>query len=380
MKSYNGLFDNMLSESAMDDAFRKAARGKRKREDVQYVLGDLEKHKKKLTKLLVKDRFKLKKHETCKINEYNCHKERNIVKPYFRYEQVVHHLVVAQLKPVVMDGLYEFSCGSIPERGCHYGKRHIEKWIAQYGDKPIYVLKMDIRHFFENIDHDILKGKLDGIIRDKRFLKLCYMIIDNHEVGIPLGYYTSQWFANLYFKKFDHYVKEVLHADHYIRYMDDMNIFDTSKERLHWIRENISEYLEKELRLELKGNWQVFPLAVDSKDVHGRPLDFMGFKFYRNATTLRKSILRRVRRKSRRIARKSKVTWYDAVSMISYIGWITHTATYNYYLSQVKPNIDIKSLKLKVSRHDRRENRKHDELANSEGDARVPSLGGGQIH
>lgn len=366
----------MLSESSMDEAFRNAAKGKSKREDVQNVIGDLDKHKKKLKKLLVKDRFKLKKHESCRINEYNCHKERDIVKPYFRYEQVVHHLVVGQLKPIVMSGFYEFSCGSIPERGCHYGKKHIEKWIEQYGDQPIYVLKMDIRHFFENVDHDILKKMLADIIRDKRFLKLLYMIIDNHEVGLPLGYYTSQWLANFYLKKFDHYVKEELGADNYIRYMDDMNIFDTDKKKLHWMRQKISEYLENVLHLELKDNWQVFPLANDSKDRHGRPLDFMGFKFYRNVTTLRKSILYRARRKSNRIAKKSKVTWYDAVSMISYMGWITHTATYDYYVKYIKPNVVMKVLKLKVSRHSRKES-EYDKLAKSKRVAGDQALGGG---
>lgn len=366
----------MLSESSMDEAFRNAAKGKSKREDVQNVIGDLDKHKKKLKKLLVKDRFKLKKHESCRINEYNCHKERDIVKPYFRYEQVVHHLVVGQLKPIVMSGFYEFSCGSIPERGCHYGKKHIEKWIEQYGDQPIYVLKMDIRHFFENVDHDILKKMLADIIRDKRFLKLLYMIIDNHEVGLPLGYYTSQWLANFYLKKFDHYVKEELGADNYIRYMDDMNIFDTDKKKLHWMRQKISEYLENVLHLELKDNWQVFPLANDSKDRHGRPLDFMGFKFYRNVTTLRKSILYRARRRSNRIAKKSKVTWYDAVSMISYMGWITHTATYDYYVKYIKPNVVMKVLKLKVSRHSRKES-EYDKLAKSKRVAGDQALGGG---
>ena len=269
-----------------------------------------------------------------------------------------------------MKGFYEYSCGSIPKRGCHYGKKHVEKWIRSYPEnETVYVLKMDIRHFFENIDHDILKSKLSKIIRDKKFLRLVFKIIDNHEVGLPLGYYTSQWFANFYLKDFDHFVKEELGAEFYIRYMDDMTIFSTDKQRLHEIRKAIEEYLGTKLHVHLKDNWQVFPLAETKDDNHGRCLDFMGFKFYRKYTSVRKSILYRVRRKANKIDKKNRegkpVTWKDATSMISYMGWIDKTNTYQYYLDYIKPKVIIKSMKRKVSKHHRKEN-KHDRLEASD--------------
>lgn len=370
MHSYNGLFEDMLTDSSMTTAFLDASKGKRNRNDVQRVLNNLEAEKENLRRILDTETLRLVKHPTCTINEANCHKERDIVKPFFKYEQVVHHLVVAQLKPIIMKGFYEYSCGSIPDRGCHYGKKHIERWIRRYPeDQTIYVLKMDIRHFFENVDHDILKAKLSKIIRDKKFLRLLFKIIDNHPVGLPLGYYTSQWLANFYLKEFDHYVKEDLEAEDYMRYMDDMTLLDTDKDKLHHIREQVSKFLKEELNVNIKDDWQVYPLARNRDDKHGRPLDFMGFKFYREYTSLRKSILFRARQKANRIAKKEKsgkpVTWKDATSMISYMGWIDHTSTYQYYLDYIKTKVTIRVLKHKVSKHSRKENKYHDRLDSS---------------
>lgn len=359
MKSYNGLFDTMLSDECMDKAFLDASKGKRGRKDVLRVFKNYNECKAELAEMLDSERFRPAKHKPCIINEANCQKEREIVKPFFRYEQVVHHLVVGQLKGIILKGFYEYSCGSIPERGCHYGKKHMERWIKRYEGKELYVLKMDIRHFFENVDHDILKRKLSEVVRDQKFLRLCNLIIDANEQGIPLGYYTSQWFANFYLKSFDHYVKEDLRANEYMRYMDDMVILDESKERLHEIRHCVEEYLSSELNVELKGNYQVFPLAVDSKDRGGRALDFMGFKFYRNTVTLRKSILFRARRKANRIGRKIRATWYDAVAMISYHGWFKHTHTFLYFICNIETQVHFGTLRSRVSNHSKKEVKKN---------------------
>lgn len=360
----------MLADEALTVAFQDASKGKRNRKDVQRVLNNLEAEKANLKDLLINEKVEFVKHPVCIINEYSCQKEREIIKPYYRYEQVIHHLVVAQLKPIIMHGFYEYSCGSIPDRGCHFGKRHMERWIRSYPkDKTIYVLKMDIRHFFENVDHDVLKVKLSKVIRDKKFLRLCFKIIDHVEKGLPLGYYTSQWFANFYLKDFDHYMKEVLGADKYMRYMDDMVVLDTDLEHLHMILEGAEKYLNEELHVELKGNWQIFPMLHDKQDVGGRALDFMGFKFYRNHTTLRKSILKRARRKALNIGKKRRegkpITHKDATSMISRMGWLDHTDTYEYYLKYIKPQVIIRDMKHKVSKHQRKENKRNDRLENS---------------
>ena len=80
----------------------------------------------------------------------------------------------------------------------------------------------------------------------------------------------------------------------------------------------------------------------------------MGFKFYRNRTTLRKSNLLRATRKAAQIGRSLTICWKQASSMLSYMGWITHTNTYGVFYQRIRPFVDIKRLKKIVSKHSRR--------------------------
>lgn len=85
----------------------------------------------------------------------------------------------------------------------------------------------------------------------------------------------------------------------------------------------------------------------------GRDLDFMGFRFYRNRTILRKSIMYKATRKARKISKKEKATILDARQMLSYLGWIDCTDTYLMYRKWIKPCINFQQLKRKVSRYDK---------------------------
>ena len=210
---------------------------------------------------------------------------------------------------------------------------------------------MDIRHFFDSIPHDRLKAKLKKTVHDEKMLELLFRIIDVTEVGIPLGFYTSQWLSNWYLQGLDHFIKEQLCAVHYMRYMDDMVIFGSNKRVLHRMRQAISDYLEMELGLELKANWQVFRFSYGNNQ--GRDLDFMGFRFYRNRTILRKSIMYKATRKARKISKKEKTTILDARQMLSYLGWIDCTDTYLMYRKWIKPCVSFQQLKRKVSRYDK---------------------------
>jgi hypothetical protein len=283
-------------------------------------------------------------------------------------EQIVHHMVIEVLKPIFLKGMYEHSYGSIPGRGAHAGKKIIEKWIAN-GDREMkYCLKMDIRKYFDSVPRDRLKAKLRKIIHDERFMAVLTEIIDtgDSERGIPIGFYTSQWFANWYLTGLDHYIKEVLKVKYYIRYMDDMVIFGGNKRRLHQIRREVERYLWEELGLELKRNWQVFQFDYVKKNGKhvGRDLDFMGFRFFRDRTILRKGLMIKMTRKARRIGKKDVKTAYDCVQMLSYLGWIDCADVYNVYKRMVKPHVCFKYLKRRVSAKAKKENREDARRAN----------------
>lgn len=364
MKSYNHLFEQYISEENYRLAVRNATKHKggkrRKYRKAQYYRDNVDKLMPDM--LEYARHFQNSPHTPKMIYDGLRRKQRAIVVPTMR-EQVVHHMVINVMKPIFMKSMYEHSYGSIPDRGAHLAKQRIEKWIRTDAKGMKYCLKLDIRKFFDSIPHDILKFKLSKLIHDYQFLQILYTIIDAtpENRGIPLGFYTSQWFANWYLEDFDHFVKEELHAKYYVRYMDDMVIFGSNKRELHRMFDAIRIYLKDELDLTVKGNWQIFLFDYVRKDGShvGRDLDFMGFRFYRDRTVLRRSVMLKATRKAKRVCKKKRTkTIHDARQMLSYLGWIDATDTYGMYKKRIKPYISFQAMKRRVSRHQKRENRR----------------------
>ena len=149
-----------------------------------------------------------------------------------------------------------------------------------------------------------------------------------------------------------------------------------------------SDMIEEETRLKASLDWQVFrfeyPVMKDGKPVldenrkqvtKGRMLDFMGFQFHHDRTTIRKSNIEAARRKANHISKQDKISWYNASVMLSYMGLFKHTDTYNYYIEYIKPKINVKKLKRIVSKHSRKENEQHDRL--EKGDRNTAGTSGG---
>ena len=119
-----------------------------------------------------------------------------------------------------------------------------------------YFLKMDVRKYFDSIDHATLKTQLAKIVSDKKALQVFYLIIDSglslSDKGMPIGNLTSQYFANHYLSPFDRYFKEQCRAKHYIRYMDDIVILSDSKNEINNFYIKAVCYANEKLKLELK--------------------------------------------------------------------------------------------------------------------------------
>lgn len=345
MKSYKNLMEQIASEENIRAAIMNASKRKRGRRDVKEVLENIDYHIARVREMLLSGTYVAHVDEPVIVNEGTHHKVRRIRKPHFVYDQIVHHCIIQVLQPIFTAPMYRYSCGSIPTRGAHYGKKRIEKWLKHDLKGTRYVFKMDIKHFYESVDKDILKAMLKKKIRDWQALALIYEVIDSCEKGLPLGNYTSQWFANFMLTPLDHYIKEQLHAKYYMRYMDDIVIFGSNKKELHKIRREIERYLSENLHLRIKENWQVFKFIYTDKHgkEHGRPLDFMGWQFYRDKTILRKSIFIRIMRKARNVGRHTTIK--GAQGMISYMGYIKHTDTYGSYRDHIRPYVDIGKLK-----------------------------------
>ncbi len=356
MKSYNNLFEKFISDDNIELAIKNAFQGSKKknRKDVKKALADPETLKKRVREYALN--FKNCEHTPKEIYDGISRKKRTIIVPKMM-EQIVHHMVCNVLIPIIQPSLYEHSYASLPNKGANLGKKYIEKHIRR-GKDVKYYFKFDIQKYFNTIPHDVLKAKFSRIIRDKRFLGVIFEIIDVIPVGIPFGFYTFHWLANFYLSEFDHWVKEELKSAAYYRYMDDRVIFSDNKRTLHRMKNQIEQYINNDIGLKLKDNWQVVRFDYTKKDgsVIGRDLDFMGFRFYRNRTTMRKKILHKARTKANRISKKKRYTIHDCRQMLSYNGYFKHTDTYNYKMRWITTKVNMRAMKKRISDFDRRKN------------------------
>lgn len=363
MKSYNHLFEKVMDYDNIDRAIMQASKHKRERPEVKRVLDNKDRYIKKLQELLNNQTLYFVTHEGVKINDGIQHKRRCIIQPHFVFDQIIHHCVIQAMQDLLNRGMYEFSCGSVPDRGANRGKRYIEKYIREHKNSSEikYIAKMDIHHFFESVSPELLKARFKKYIHDDRMNWLLGKIVDAgnviidgemRHIGLPIGYYTSQWFANWLLQDLDHFIKEQLRAKCYVRYMDDIVIFGSSKRKLHKDIESIKNFLAA-YKLQLKGNYKVFKFDYINKEGKhtGSPLDFMGFQFYRDRTILRKSIMIKAGRKARKISRTPHLSWYEATQMLSYNGWFKHTNTHKTFEKYIKPYVCIKLCKKMVRRH-----------------------------
>lgn len=354
MKTVKNIYHYVYDLGNLKMAIENAANDKKDRADVQRVLSDVDGYAKVLQNLLMNRKYKPGPYNEFPINKNKPQKERTVSKPSF-IDLIVQHAVIQVLTPIIMKGMYRYSCGSINGRGTLYAKKAVEKWVRNDKKNTKYCLKMDIKQFYPSVNLGMMKNVLRKHIADYNMLWLLDTIIDIKDRGLALGHYTSPWFANLLLQDLDHTIKEKFGAKYYIRYMDDMVIFGPNKKKLHKMRQAISEYL-KPYGLCLKDDWQVFKYGVKVKTRKGgerisRVLDFCGYRFYRTHTLLRKTIAKRFRRQLNRIVKRMPVkpTVYQCRRVMSYLSWTKHGNCYNFYQKNLQSRIDIKLLKGVIS-------------------------------
>lgn len=184
MKTYKHLYEDFISDDNIRASILKASIGKRNRKEVRPIIENIDTWIPIVRAYAVN--FRNCKHTPKTINEFGYGKMRIIIVPRFM-EQIVHHMLVAVLKPIVLKGMYEHSYGSIPDRGLHLAGKRIRHWLKDKKNTKYY-LKMDIHHFFASISHDMLKTFISRAIRDEDYLKVLFEVIDVQERGLPLGF------------------------------------------------------------------------------------------------------------------------------------------------------------------------------------------------
>lgn len=367
MKTYKHLFDNMLDLSEIESAIVEASHGKATRNNVSQILAHKHDAAIEVQRILLNG-YTPYKHERGTIQEGRHRKLRDdIQKPAFWPEQIIHHLIVRQLKPILIPRMADNVGGMVSGQDLHRYKPHLfqankkvrgrgaswaakrmARWRDGYHGKKFYVLETDVKSFYDSIDINILYEKLCHYVKDERFLKLCRTILSRAGPGIPKGYYTSPWFAQLYFMDTDNYIQQELKPDHYLRYMDNMFLFSKNKRKLRSMRDNLQNYLVSNLQLSLNGSTQVY--KFEQSCARGRAIECLGFIIHRDRITIRKNIIKRIRAKSYRIDRLNRWTLHNCTAMLSYKGWFKHTNSRKYYERYIKPHTSWRKLRRKLRR------------------------------
>jgi len=256
-------------------------------------------------------------------------KIRHIKVPRFYPDQIIHWALMQVIDPLINRGMDKYCCGSVKGRGTMAAKKAVDRFIKK-GKNVKYVYKADIHHFFESVNTSVLKRQFRRIIKDAKVLKLIDEILDNGGSGLPIGYYTSQAFSNFYLQGFDHYVKQTVKIKHYVRYADDMVMLDSNKRKLHKARKAFEAYLKRG-DLKIKNDWQVWRYGT-------RPIDFVGYRFYKSFTLLRKAMFYSLTRAVRKIARFG-MRMRQVLRFLSYMGWTKRINFKKYYIEKIKPII-----------------------------------------
>ena len=223
-------------------------------------------------------------------------------------DRIVHHAIVNIIEPIFEKIFIYDSYASRKDKGTHKAIERFKEFMRKVSKNGKlvknalnnnmiegYVLKADIRHYFEEVNHNILIKILRRKIDDAKTIQLINKVLKNFDSkvfgkGMPLGNLTSQFFANVYLNDLDYFVKHELKVKYYIRYVDDFVILHSSKKRLEYLKTKIEEFLKVYLELDLHlDKTQILPLR--------NGITFLGYRIFYHYTLMNKKNIKGIMKK-----------------------------------------------------------------------------------
>ena len=231
-------------------------------------------------------------------------------------DRIVHRWVVDNfLEPYFVPTFIPTSYACLKGKGMHKACIDVQKTMRHCKViwKNYYILKMDIKKYFQNINKDILYKILQRKIQDKKLLILLEKIIYSNEgkYGLAIGNYTSQMFANIYLNEVDQYAKNILHCNYYFRYLDDTVILVETKKQAKMILEKIRNFLKEKLELELNKKTQIF------KSKQG--VNFCGYKINEYRLKVRDRGKRALKKKIKKLKYEIKKGTISSIEAKKYL-------------------------------------------------------------
>jgi retron-type reverse transcriptase len=327
-KRVGNIYNENLTFETLLLSHQKAKRNKRFKSEIILFEMDLEKNIFQLILELKNGEYKFGTYKSFTIHEP---KER-LIKTLSYKDRVVQMWYVENfIKPIFLNQFIEETYACIPKRGVHKSKEKMQYFMRKKkrANTNYWILKCDIKKFFFNINQEKLYNVIERKIKDKYFLKLTSEIIFNTEdkVEIPIGNYTSQYYANIYLNKLDRFVKDELKCKYYVRYMDDFILLLDNKDDCKAAMNSIEIFIDKYLNLKLNKKTDYF----DNK----QGVDFCGYRIYNTHVLVRNSNKIRNRRKFKKFHHKltndiSNIT-YMRNSFMSVKGYIEHANSFGLY-------------------------------------------------
>ena len=295
--------------------------------------------------------------KTYNINPSTCFcvtrpKLREIFAADFR-DRIVHHLIILKFGKIFEDFMIDNSYSCRKNKGTLYAAKDIQRQLSEITNRykeNAYILKLDLKGFFINIDKEITYNIIEKIIKDnykendidwwlwlikkvifnrpdlncikKGDIKLFDKLPDHKTLfksngkGLPLGNLTSQIFANLYLTIFDKWIIDKVAG--YGRYADDFILIDRDKDKLLKLWKEIKVWLEENLKLELSPNKYYFQQAY-------KGVEFVGFHIKKNRLYTNNNI---VHSAFQLVEEMNKKGHTDLQRINSYFGFLRHTNSY----------------------------------------------------
>ncbi len=258
-------------------------------------------------------------------------KER-IIKALPYIDRIVHQWYVEEfIKPYIVPKFINSTYACIQNRGTHNAVDQIQKYMRIYkrNNKNFWILKCDVKKFFYNIDPVVLYSIMQKYISDKALLDFTHLLIFDkntsvNNVGIPIGNYTSQFFANIYLNELDQYVKRILKIKYYVRYMDDFIFLLDTKDDCIKIKAKIENFLYEKLHLNLNDKSRYYPYKMG--------VNFCGYRIFCTHRLLRNNSKIKIKNKVKRWNRayfKGNLNFTYALQSIN--SWIGHCSHCNSY-------------------------------------------------
>lgn len=337
IKRYGHLFRRITDISNISNAHINAKKGKEDYAEIKIINQNPDYYLKEIQRILINHTFTTSGYRIKQIYEP---KPREIfILPYYP-DRIVHHAIMQILQPI-WDRTFIYDLYSaIPGKGIHNGHYRLRNFLKDR-DNTKYCLKFDISKFYPTINHDILYTQIQKKIKCPETLWLLRDVIYsvNGKTNVPIGNYLSQYFSNIYLNEFDHWLKEDMQTNYYLRYCDDGVILDNDKEYLKYLLVDIEKFLKSNLNLTLNKKTRIF-------NVDQQGIDFLGYREFRTYSLLRKSSARTFKKRINSFTDHPEKypPLHIVSSVMSMYGWAKHCNSYNLVNKYLLSNEKLKEI------------------------------------